>query len=226
MQVEALAIDIDGTLTDERRRLEPEAVALLREIERRGVVIILATGNVLCVTEIAQIFIGVQGPLIAENGGIVKDSSLGVLRYLGDVVEVRRAFNHLISKREVKLVPYSDLRKTEVAILREGITAQEVRALLRGFRVEVVDTKFAIHIKSPEVSKGQALEEVAKIRGIPLESVVAIGDSENDRDMLEKAGYAISVGEPSLAGVADLVTEQRYGAGASQALRHVLTMLR
>jgi hypothetical protein len=226
MRIKAVAIDIDGTLTDTKRRLELEAVALLRELERRGVPVILATGNILCVTETVQTFIGTTGAIIAENGGVIKDLLLGVERYLGDVVEVHRAFNHLAAKREVKLVPNSEQRKTEVAILREGITAAEVRELLTGFNVEVVDTKFAIHIKSPGVSKGRALEEVAKLRGFAMKEIVAIGDSENDRDMLAKAGYAIAVSEPSLRDVANLVTNHSFGMGAVEALKHVLALIR
>jgi hypothetical protein len=226
MRLKAVAIDIDGTLTDEKRRINLEAVALLRELERRGVAVILATGNILCVTEAVQTFIGTTGAIIAENGGVVKDSVLGVERYLGDVVEVRRAFNYLVAKREVRPVPYSELRKTEVAIIREGVTVEEVRTLLRDFNVEVVDTKFAIHIKSPGVSKGRALEELAELRDLDMKKIVAIGDSENDRDMLAKAGYAIAVGEPSLSDVANLVTKQRFGRGAVEALHHVLEQIR
>ena len=226
MRIRAVAIDIDGTITDEERRLSLEAVALLRELEARGVRIILATGNILCVAEAAQTFIGTTGGIIAENGGVIKDPALDVERYLGDVVEVRRAFNHLAARHRVRPVPYSELRKTEVALLRRGISVAEVRQLLRDFDVEVVDTKFAIHIKSPGVSKGRALEELLELRGIETEEVVAIGDSENDREMLAKAGYAISVGEPSLADVADFVTVHGYGRGAQEALRRTLDMLR
>ncbi len=222
MKLRAVAIDIDGTLTDERRRLELEAVAMLRRLEWLGVRVILATGNVLCVTDTIKTFIGTSGPVICENGGIIKDEELGVVRYLGDIPEVRRAFNHLLARREVRLVPYSELRKTEVAVLRDGIRVEEVRELLRDFRVEVVDTKFAIHIKSPGVSKGRALEEIARLRGLEMDEIAAVGDSENDRDMLERAGYAVSVGEPCLEDVADLVTSERYGAGAVQALRHLI----
>ncbi len=222
MRLRAVAIDIDGTLTDEKRRLELEAVAMLRRLEWLNVKVILATGNVLCVTDTIKTFIGTSGPVICENGGIIKDEELGVVRYLGDIPEVRRAFNHLAARMEVKLVPYSELRKTEVALLRDGISAEQVREVLKDFNVEVVDTKFAIHIKSPGVSKGRALEQIAELRGIELEEIAAIGDSENDRDMLAKAGYAISVGEQALEDVADLVTADRYGAGAVQALRHLI----
>lgn len=226
MRITAVAIDIDGTLTDAERRIDLNAVALLRELESRGVPVILATGNILCVAEAVQTFIGTTGAIIAENGGVIKDPSLGVERYLGDIMEVHRAFNHLAAKREVELVPYSEFRKTEVAILRHGITVEEVRELLRQFDVEVVDTKFAIHIKSPGVSKGRALEEVAKLRAIDMEEMAAIGDSENDRDMLARAGYAIAVGEASLSDVADIVTKNRFGRGAAEALVHVLALIR
>ncbi|WP_457554439.1 phosphoglycolate phosphatase [Candidatus Pyrohabitans sp.] len=224
--IKAVAIDIDGTITDERRRLNLKAVAILRELERRGVMVVLATGNILCVAESARTFIGVSGGIIAENGGIIKDPEMGIERYLGDVVEVRRAFNHLAARYCVTPVPMSELRKTEVAVLRRGITAGEVRDCLRNFKVEVVDTKFAIHIKSPEVSKGRALEELMELKGVDMHEVAAVGDSENDRDMLARSGYGIAVGDDSLKDVADIVTPSRYGEGAVEALQHLLARLR
>ena len=48
MKIRALAIDIDGTLTDKLRRLNFTAGELIRELEARNVMVILATGNALC----------------------------------------------------------------------------------------------------------------------------------------------------------------------------------
>ena len=49
-------------------------------------------------------------------------------------------------------------------------------------------------------SKGHALAEWARVRGIAREEVMAIGDNHNDREMLEFAGVPIVMGNsvPSL----------------------------
>lgn len=222
--IKAVAIDIDGTLTNELRRFDLEAVQKVREIEARGVLVILATGNILCITESAAIFIGTSGCLIAENGGIIKNIKSDETFYLGDPAKARKAFKFLSKKLKVQKVARSELRKTEIAIYRT-VDAEEIKKLLRDFDVEVVDTKFAIHIKDPSVGKGKALLKVAEMMGIKPSEIAAIGDSENDREMLEYSGYAISVGEEKLRDVSDFVTKESLGKGGREALEHLIKLL-
>jgi hypothetical protein len=224
MKIKAVAIDIDGTLTNELRRFDLEAVQEVREIEARGVSVILATGNILCITESAAIFIGTSGCLIAENGGVIKNIKSDETFYLGDPAKAEKAFEFLSKKIKVQKVARSELRKTEIAIYRT-VDVEEIKKLLRDFDVDIVDTKFAIHIKDSNVSKGKALLKVAEIMGIKPSEIAAIGDSENDREMLEYAGYAISVGEEKLRNVSDFVTKESLGKGGKEALEHVIRLL-
>ncbi len=223
--IRAVAIDIDGTLTDERRRLDLEAVFKLRELEEMGIQAILATGNILCIAEAASIMIGTSGPLISENGGIVKDQRTGEVRYLGEKGDAEKAYRSLAAKYDVTKLQRSELRLTEVAIQRD-ISVEVVRKALKDFPVDVVDTKFAIHIKPRGMNKGRGLKEAAAIVGIDLEEIVAVGDSENDREMLEIAGYSISVGEKSLEDVCDYVVQEKYGKGGVEALARISDMVR
>lgn len=57
----------------------------------------------------------------------------------------------------------------------------------------------------PECSKGAALAEWARIRGVTREQVMAVGDNHNDLDMLQFAGLAIVMGNavPGLLEVCD-----------------------
>ncbi len=222
--IKAVAIDIDGTLTDEKRRIDLEAVRLVREIESKKIPVILATGNILCFAEAASIFIGTTGPLIAENGGVIKTIHPEKFYYKGDIGKINRAFEHVQKNLDVRKVSRSDLRKTEIAIYRD-CDVLEIKECIKDFDVDIVDTKFAIHFKDPEVNKGSALKEVAKLMNIELEDIVAIGDSENDYEMLEHAGIGISVGEKKLKEVSDYVTKNGYGKGGREALKYVLSNL-
>ena len=60
------------------------------------------------------------------------------------------------------------------------------------------------------VNKGSSLLALAEKLGIAREDVLAIGDSENDRRMLEAAGVAavMANGMPSIQSLADIVSEQ------------------
>lgn len=90
--------------------------------------------------------------------------------------------------------------------------AQVPQALAR-FRampgVEVVQgSPENIEVTAAGVDKGEALLTLADRLGIPRAQTLAVGDSENDRAMLEKAGVAavMANGMPQIKALADLVT--------------------
>ena len=93
-------------------------------------------------------------------------------------------------------------------------TAEEAQKALSRFRalknVEVVQgSPDNIEVTAQNVDKGEALLALAARLGIPREATAAIGDSENDRAMLEKAGVAcvMANGMPHIKALADLVSE-------------------
>ena len=65
-----------------------------------------------------------------------------------------------------------------------------------------------IEVTASGVDKGEALLTLADRLGIPRAQTLAVGDSENDRAMLEKAGVAavMANGMPQIKALADLVT--------------------
>ena len=66
-----------------------------------------------------------------------------------------------------------------------------------------------IEVTAAGVNKGEALLALADHLGIPHEATLAVGDSENDRAMLEKAGVAavMANGMPHIRQMADIVSE-------------------
>ena len=66
-----------------------------------------------------------------------------------------------------------------------------------------------IEVTAAGVDKGEALLALADTLGIPRAQTLAVGDSENDRAMLEKAGVAavMANGMPKIKALADLVSE-------------------
>jgi Cof subfamily protein (haloacid dehalogenase superfamily) len=75
------------------------------------------------------------------------------------------------------------------------------------------------------VNKGVALAEWARLRGVPRENVMAIGDNWNDREMLEYAGLPIVMGNcvPELKTLGWSVTGSNDECGLAEAIRtHVL----
>lgn len=66
-----------------------------------------------------------------------------------------------------------------------------------------------VEVTAAGVDKGEALRALADRLGVPHESTLAVGDSENDRAMLQKAGVAavMANGMPEIQALARLVSK-------------------
>jgi hydroxymethylpyrimidine pyrophosphatase-like HAD family hydrolase len=69
--IRAVAVDIDGTVTDYGRLIDLAGIKALRAVEAQGIPVIPATGNVAPVTKAFANFVGLSGPLVCEGGGAV-----------------------------------------------------------------------------------------------------------------------------------------------------------
>ncbi|MCL4520555.1 MAG: Cof-type HAD-IIB family hydrolase [Firmicutes bacterium] len=75
-----------------------------------------------------------------------------------------------------------------------------------------------------QVGKGRALAEVADRLQLSANQVMAIGDNENDMDMLAWAGLGIAMGQShdDIKAVSDFVTASVDEGGAAEAMGHFL----
>ena len=217
MKFKAIVVDIDGTITCENRELHLGAVKKIRSLK---VPVVLATGNILCYARTTSKLIGLDGAVIAENGGAitVRYDLNGIFE--GSLEECEKAFSFLSGHFKLtKLDPF--YRKTEIA-LRRNFDLEKARTLLKtqNFDVEMVDTKYAVHIKSTRINKGMGLEKLAEMMGLEAADFVAIGDSENDVEMFEAAGFGIAVGngDERIKEAANYVTDASFGEGAVEAI--------
>jgi len=73
------------------------------------------------------------------------------------------------------------------------------------------------------VNKGAAMERLALTYGIPLASVVALGDEWNDVEMIQKAGVGVAMGNAidAVKAVADVVAQTNDEDGAARALEDI-----
>lgn len=211
----AIAIDIDGTLTDRRRSINCRAVEALRKLK---IPVILATGNVSCFARAVAKIIGVSDIVICENGGVVRFSYDGEDVVLGNKEKCVRAMEELKKHFPIELLDF-EFRKSEVC-LRRTFDIQRAREIIKGFDVKLLDSGFAYHIADNAVSKGRALKFVAERIHIDVKDFAVIGDSENDIEMFEVAGFGIAVAnaDEKLKEVADLVTPSNDGDGVVEAL--------
>ncbi len=215
MEINAVAIDIDGTLTDRKRSLNCRAVEALRKLK---IPVVLATGNISCFARTAAKLIGVSDIVICENGGVVRFEYDGDDIVLGDKEKCYRALKALKEKFNVILLD-DHYRKAEIC-LRRTFRKEEAEEILHNYGVKLIDSGFAYHIIDDAVGKGKALKFIAERMGIDAGSFVAIGDSENDIELFEAAGIGVAVANAhiKLKEVADIVTSKPNGDGVVEAL--------
>lgn len=217
MPFKAVVVDVDGTITYSDRRIDCRAVAALRNLH---VPVVIATGNLLCVARTVSVLLGTGGIVIAENGGIVECGKVE-----SDTTHFKECEEFLgVLKMHFPLerLETGD-RITEIG-LRRNFDAKEARKFLsEDAPVDLVDTGFAIHIKSKKINKGTGLKRIADMMGLDVRDFVAFGDSPNDIEMLEAAGLGVAVGNshPDLKKVAGMVTGGEHGAGVAEALGEI-----
>lgn len=73
------------------------------------------------------------------------------------------------------------------------------------------------------VNKGRALCMLADLMGISMEQVIAIGDSDNDTDMLKAAGMPVVMGngDEAVKKLARYITSTNDEGGVAQAIYHL-----
>ena len=212
----AVAVDIDGTITHRDRSISCRAVKALRRLE---VPVILSTGNISCFARTAAKLIGVSDMVICENGGVVRFDYDGEDIVLGDKKKCLRAADKLAEYFDLEFLD-EEYRKSEVCV-RRTFPANRAREILKGMGVKLLDSGYAYHIVDENVSKGKALVYMAREIGIDVKDCAAIGDSENDVEMIEVAGIGIAVAnaDEKLKAAADVIVSGSDGEGVEQALK-------
>jgi len=164
-------LDIDGTLLD-RQGIIPEMIYLVRELERKGMVVSLASGRTLPnITPIHQ-SLGISGFIVGENGGMVWDSGKGhPIKALADGSRPKEAAQWLGTQIEglnPEGIESNRWRETEWC-LTEVQDWEEVRDAIASSEwsdISVVPTGFAVHLTIPGHDKASGLRVAFEQRGI------------------------------------------------------------
>lgn len=77
-----------------------------------------------------------------------------------------------------------------------------------------------MELNAPGVSKGPGLMALARRLGLTRDQVMAVGDSGNDRTMVELAGLGVAMGNatPEIQQVADVITADNNHDGVAEAI--------
>ncbi len=219
--VPPLVLDIDGTLTTPEHTIDPRVFSVLPTWDAP---VVLATGKAFPYPVALCHFLGIPERVIAENGGIALVDEQ--IRYTGDPDVVDAAIAAFRDRGGDLGWGRADTvnrwRDTEVATSRT-VDEALLRAVAEEFDLDIVDTQYAYHLKSRDVSKGAALREVATTLDFEPADFVAIGDSENDVSVFELVGesYAVANADDAAKHAATHVLAESYVDGTLTALQRI-----
>ncbi len=229
MTIEAIAVDIDGTITDDTRKICISAIEALRKAEKAGIPTIIVTGNVVNYAYATEVLIGCSGGIVCENGGVVfkEGENNNAVETLVEKDFVTSAESHLKEKLGEDFdihASHDNMYRLTETVFYKTLARDELEEALKDFKyldeLEIYDSGFALHVTDKRVNKGTSLKYLCERNGINMENVMAIGDSQNDEDFLKQVGYKIAVGnaEDKLKEISTYTCEKMYGDGVAEAI--------
>jgi phosphoglycolate phosphatase (TIGR01487 family) len=192
LDLRLVAVDVDGTLTESSKslRLSPHSIEAIRMLKARGYTIALITGNVLPVAIGLSIYLGTEGPVVAENGCIV---------FYPDSLREEHVCRGAPGSEVVELVKSMGFKPAWQNRFREHDLAfhmprdadyslvRKVRELVEPLGFKVYWSGFALHIQPQGGGKDRGVEAILSHLNLTWDNVAAVGDGENDIPMLLKA---------------------------------------
>lgn len=122
----------------------------------------------------------------------------------------------LIDKKEfLKVVILEDDREKLLNIQSQFKALEDINA--------VISARNCLDIMKKGVSKGNALKDYSNMLGIKQEEIVAIGDSENDLEMLNFASFSVAMGNADdfIKQACDMVTLKNDEGGVAYAINKI-----
>lgn len=212
-----LACDLDGTLTGDNG-IEPETWQALRDARYAGLGLILVTGRTLDRLEAEYAFDDLCEAIVAENGAVIYYPRRGTIALPFGTLDPG-ILRHM-EKLEVPLERGMAMAATWVP--RDEEVLRALRETRSGAVIEF--NRGAMMVLPPGASKGNGLRAALQELGYSAHNVVAVGDAENDRSLLEAAelGVAVANAQPALKNSADIVLSQPGGSGVQALIQMLL----
>ena len=257
-------MDLDDTILPKEGDISERSKAAIHRAQEHGIMVTIASGRTFeAVSRFAR-DLGIDLPVIAHQGALIKDMVTGQVLYedlipldiMRDVVRLCRANDlHLniyfgddtfmekggsefalysaISRKTQSLVPdlmaMLDRNPTKFIVVSATPERTEVvTPLLKaafGDRVSILRSHpMLVEGVMPTVSKGRALSILAAHLGVSQAETAAIGDNENDLDMLSWAGLGLAMGNaaPEVQAVADCILPPIWEEGAAYGIEHYI----
>lgn len=259
---------MDGTLLDSEKRISQGTKKILRDAQKKGTKIIITTGRIFVSAEFYSNYIGLETPIIACNGAIIKEvgnqeifttfplhkQTLMKAAQICEEIDTSYHFysedkiyslrsmdwfnNTFLKEKDIDpsfhipisyIQDLSSILDIEEDILKLTIWDRDEKKVLKALeKIHQLEGAFVtssnpmnIELTNKKATKGNAVEFLARHYKIDQSEIIAIGDSSNDRTMIEYAGLGVAMenARRDIKEIADYVTLSNDNEGVAEVFK-------
>ncbi|MBQ2847518.1 MAG: HAD family phosphatase [Clostridia bacterium] len=249
----AVFLDIDGTLISDSFRISDDNLKAIAEARARGHMVFINTGRSWGnIPDILHEQLDLDG-IISGIGAMVTINGKTVWKICMSEDLVRRVMEYIFSNREywaifegynnVYSIPNDERDKRNYELYLSSpedsktiCAVDEIQVIAMGkivpddfielFKDDLTVFQFDTYADCvvKGLNKAKGIEKVLELTGIKRENTIAIGDSNNDYDMLKYAeiGVAMANSQQRILDMADYVTDSAKESGVARAIEKLL----
>lgn len=222
--IKLVLLDVDGTLTDPGRLISLKAIDAIRKVQEEGVIVSLASGNVIPVMYGVKTFVGVKAPVFAENGGAMFQND--IVTPFFQMEKPKLLFEKLEKEGKLKSILSNQWRLTSMAYVPLEDQADKITLEAEKQGLVTVDSGYSWHLLNKGQDKGFALEKLREVYSLDYGEILVMGDSYNDAPMFRKDVVKVvpANAEDSLKRMADHITKEGNGNGVAEVLLNLRSL--
>ena len=215
--IKLIALDMDGTLLNEKKELKQAEIDAIHKAVKAGVTVVLCTGRPLVGVKpfVKQLGFDTEEEYIIVNNGCSTHSTKNWA--LVDWEELA------ISDIEY-LSTFTTSDAVQISLFDEEeyfVLAEQANATVSTVRSQ----DYLLEILPDGASKASGLKKLADRLSILPEEIMAIGDANNDLEMIAFAGLGIAMGNANeqVKAIAQDITDTNENNGVAKAIeKHIL----
>lgn len=191
MRFSVLALDYDGTIARDGT-LDLDVKAAIREARLRGIAVVLATGRILSDLRSVAGHLDFVDAIVAENGAVLAfpDGNTRLIDQPPPAI-----FLEELRGRGI------EFKAGQCVVETDASAAQQILSIVRDLELPLVlvFNRGRLMVLPQATSKGIGLREALTMLRLSAHNAIAIGDAENDHDLLAMCEFGVAVGWGSKA---------------------------